>query len=198
MRGTQGWNIQWLYVDLGDVGKKCPFKISGLPKKQELIGAKSCAFCMPWCFCFEWLLYLRRVAHFFQGCATWISEVAPAIHGKKIFQHVARRNSWAADCFFFCSTGGREGVTSAVTGRLRMVIASSFLASHFTAMGWFGTQSWLWWDLSRVGLDQVAPRNKVDCHGTSFVRRFSYWKMAGEGEYPYVNVAVLFHWHFEM
>ena len=27
-----------------------------------------------------------------------------------------------------------------LTGRLRMVLASSFLASHFAGMGWFGTQ----------------------------------------------------------
>ena len=90
----------------------------------------------------------------------------------------------------FVQPGG-EGVTSAV----RVGFAWSLLHRFWLPI------LLLWGDsalrvgcgvLSRV-VDQVAPRNKVYCHGTSFVRRFSYRKMVGEGEYPYVEVVVLFH-----
>jgi len=74
---------------------------------------------------------------FEQRCATWIrSEVVhlwKALPWKKSSNMLQGLIGLNVGCLFVFQP-------LPLTGRLRMVLASSFLASHFTGMGWFGTQ----------------------------------------------------------
>ena len=120
------------------------FRYENQEIQLELIRAnKSCAFCMLWCFRVVSILLLQWLPA--QSCTNHLNNDVPPesgvkwitseklCHGKKSSNMLQGLIGLNVGCLFVFQP-------LPLTGRLRMVLASSFLASHVTGMGWFGTQ----------------------------------------------------------